>query len=104
VADNYVLVDTDVFIWLTRGKSASAAPYVRHVEGKRMVLSFATVAELWLGAELRGYGERAQRKLEADIGGAVVVRPTQDLTKGVGAGPKRGSHRRAPPWTEGAGA
>lgn len=75
----YVVVDTDVFIWLTRGKQ-QAARYAPLIAGKRMVLSFATVAELWRGAYAQGYNEASQRKLEADMGLAVIVQPTSELT------------------------
>lgn len=75
----YVVVDTDIFIWLTRGKQ-QAARYAPLVAGKRMVLSFATVAELWRGAYAQGYNEASQRKLEADTELAVVVQPTRELT------------------------
>jgi hypothetical protein len=37
MADQLVLVDTDVFIWLSRGKS-EAAPYAPLVAKKRIVL------------------------------------------------------------------
>ena len=74
----YILVDTDIFIWITRGKS-SAAPYAPLVNGKRIVLSFTTVAELWRGAYARGYGDESQRKLETEIALAVVVPPTNAL-------------------------
>lgn len=76
---SYIVVDTDVFIWLTRGKK-QAARFVPLVAGKRVVLSFATVAELWRGAYANGYGEASRIKLEADIGLAVVVQPTHALT------------------------
>jgi predicted nucleic acid-binding protein len=79
MADPLVLVDTDVFIWLTRGK-AKAADYAPLVAKKRIVLSFATVAELWLGAETAGYNAASRHRLEADIGGTVVVTPDNDLT------------------------
>ena len=74
----YVVVDTDIFIWLTRGKQ-QAARYAPLIVGKRMVLSFATVAELWRGAYAQGYNDASQRKLEADTGLAVVVQPTSEL-------------------------
>lgn len=75
----YVVVDTDIFIWLTRGKQ-QAARYAPLIAGKRMVLSFATVAELWRGAYAQGYNDASQRKLEADTGLAIVVQPTSELT------------------------
>jgi tRNA(fMet)-specific endonuclease VapC len=75
----HVVVDTDIFIWLTRGKK-EAVRYAPLVSGKRIVVSFATVAELWRGAHTQGYGESSKKKLEADIGLAVVVPPTSGLT------------------------
>jgi tRNA(fMet)-specific endonuclease VapC len=79
VATQHLVVDTDIFVWLTRGKK-QAEPYAPLVTGKRMVLSFATVAELWRGAHTQSYGATSKAKLEADIGLAVVVPPTNDLT------------------------
>lgn len=75
----HVLVDTDIFIWLTRGRRR-AERYAPLVMGKRLVLSFATVAELWRGAYAQGYGESSRKKLETDIGLTVVVPPTRALT------------------------
>jgi tRNA(fMet)-specific endonuclease VapC len=79
LATEHLVVDTDIFVWLTRGKKHAAA-YAPLVAGKRMVLSFATVAELWRGAHTQKYGEASKTKLEADIGLAVVVPPTNELT------------------------
>jgi predicted nucleic acid-binding protein len=79
VSVQHVVVDTDIFIWLTRGKQ-EAATYAPLVAGRRIVLSFATVAELWRGAQAMGYGEDSRRNLETDIGLAVVVPPTNALT------------------------
>lgn len=45
-----------------------------------MVLSFATVAELWRGAHTQNYGDKSKEKLEADIGLAVIAPPTNELT------------------------
>lgn len=79
MATQHLVVDTDIFIWLTRGKK-QAASYAPLVTGKRMVLSFATVAELWRGAHTQKYGASSKTKLEADIGLAVVVPPSNELT------------------------
>jgi predicted nucleic acid-binding protein len=75
MADALVLVDTDVFIWLSRGKQ-QAARYASLVAGKRIVLSFATVAELWLGAETLNYNESSRRRLEGAIGAQQWSRQT----------------------------
>jgi predicted nucleic acid-binding protein len=45
-----------------------------------MVLSFATVAELWRGAYAQRYNEESCKRLEAAIGLAVVVPPTNAVT------------------------
>lgn len=75
-----VLVDTDVFIYLLRGR-AEAARYAPLLDSRRIVLSFASVAELWLGAIRKGYGQKSRRQLEADVGATLVVPPTQDVTQ-----------------------
>jgi tRNA(fMet)-specific endonuclease VapC len=78
-ANEFVLVDTDAFIHLSRGKArvAELAPYVA---GRRVVISFATVAELRRGAHAMGYGADSWRRLEADVSSAIVVAPTTELT------------------------
>ena len=79
MADSLILVDTDVFIWLTRGKD-QAARYAPLVANKRIVLSFVTVAELWRGAYVRQYNEDSRRKLEGDIGSTSVIASDNALT------------------------
>ena len=76
-----IVVDTNAFIYLTRGSSAIASTYGPHVDGKRMVLSFATVAELWRGAATRNYNDKSRRHLAADIDVTIVVPPNDELTK-----------------------
>jgi len=79
LATSYVLVDTNAFINLTRGRARSQH-LVPYVEGKRLVMSFVTVAELRRGGRTRGYGDASWRQLEADIATAVVVPPDDDLS------------------------
>lgn len=80
MADEFILLDTDVFISLTRGQRI-AATYAPLVAGRLPVLSFASVAELWRGAYAREYGEESRRRLEATISATVVVPPTDELTR-----------------------
>ncbi len=80
MAGDYVLVDTDVFISLLRGRT-EAVRYASLVEGRRIVLSFATVAELWLGAEILGYGKKSRKELKAGVAGTVVIPPTREVTR-----------------------
>ena len=77
--ENFVLVDTDVFIDLTRGKER-AVQYLPLVEGQLLVLSFVTVAELWRGAYRLSYNEASRNRLRADISACVVVNPTEAIT------------------------
>ena len=77
--ENFVLVDTDVFIDLTRGK-AKAARYLPLVEGRLLILSFVTVAELWRGAYRLGYNDASRKRLQADIAATVVITPTEAIT------------------------
>lgn len=59
MAVQHIVVDTDVFIWLQRAKER-ATFYAPLVAGKRLVLSFASVAELWRGAYAK-QGSRMMR-------------------------------------------
>lgn len=76
---SYVLIDTNAFINLTRGRE-STSRLLPHVDGKRIVLSFVTVAELRRGAYVRGYGEESWRQLDVDVSSAVVVPPNDGLS------------------------
>lgn len=80
MAVSFVVVDTDVFIWLSRGRDP-AASYRRLLGAGSAVLSFATVAELWRGAHERSYSKRSRERLQADISSSVVVSPTDELTQ-----------------------
>lgn len=75
----FLVVDSDAFVHLSRGRARAAvlAPYIK---GQRMVLSFATVAEVRRGAYRLGYNDDSWRRLEADIAAAVVVAPTNALS------------------------
>ncbi|MGH2744527.1 MAG: PIN domain-containing protein [Thermoleophilaceae bacterium] len=79
MAVQHIVVDTDIFVWLLRAKER-AALYAPLVAGKRLVLSFASVAELWRGAYAQGYNKDSRRRLEAGIGLTVVAPPTAELT------------------------
>jgi tRNA(fMet)-specific endonuclease VapC len=71
-----VLLDTDVFSYLLKGDSRGAL-YRPHVEGKTVAISFVTVGELYAWAEVREWGERRRRELNARIRAAVVI-PSDD--------------------------
>ncbi len=61
-----LLVDTDVFSWITwrRGRFAE---FDVLVEGHLLALSFATVAELRAGALSASWGKRRRRALEREV-------------------------------------
>lgn len=68
-----------MFVWLTRGRR-KAASYEPFVKGKRMVLSFVSVAELWRGAAVMEYNAASRQRLEAAIGRTLVVSADNELT------------------------
>ena len=78
-APRFVVVDTNAFILLTRRRT-KGEQLARYVEGRRIVLSFVTVAELRRGAYARGYVEASWPRMEDDIASAVVVPPTDALS------------------------
>jgi predicted nucleic acid-binding protein len=72
-----VLLDTDVFSYLTRNGDARGDAYRPHIRGKTVAISFITVGEVYFGAEKRKWGSKT-------LGGflerlkAVVVVPSDD--------------------------
>ncbi len=67
-----LLLDTNVVSYLERNDSR-AALYRRHIEGKTLAVSFATVGELFEGAFLDGWGERRIGRLEHMLKSYVVM-------------------------------
>lgn len=72
-----LLVDTDVFSWITwqSGRHAEFAPLVA---GHVLALSFATIAELRAGMIIGGFGERRRRTLEERIARHTVALTATD--------------------------
>jgi predicted nucleic acid-binding protein len=69
-----IVIDTNVFgAELTRRGDVVAAAYRRHVEGRALYVSFATVAELRFGARLAEWGSARLQRLESRLGAAEVV-------------------------------
>lgn len=60
-----VALDTDAASRLYRGRKHVDADMARLLAGKSIALSFITVGELYLWAELRSWGERRRQELEA---------------------------------------
>ena len=72
----WVLLDTNVFSFLLPFRPDTRAElYRRHLEGANrfVVISFVTVAELYVLAERRKWGPRRVRDLETHLNAAVVV-------------------------------
>jgi tRNA(fMet)-specific endonuclease VapC len=68
----FVLLDTDVFSYLWSG-GPRAEPFRTAVERRRPCISFATVAELYRGAEKKGWGSTKLASLETHLESTLVV-------------------------------
>lgn len=75
-----ILLDTDVVIDLARGGSAGER-WRRSIKDRRPNVSFVTVAELWVGAHNRGYGDRRQQDLQARIDTLITIPSNDELAK-----------------------
>ena len=81
---DWVLLDTNVFSFLLPFRPDTRAElYRRHVEGENrfVVISFVTVAELYVLAERRKWGSRRVRDLEAHLNAVVVVPYDVDICR-----------------------
>lgn len=79
VPEGPLIVDTDVASWLRTGhkRADSFKPLVR---GHVLCLAFATVAELWAGAENANWGPARRDGLAAFIRAHVVLPVDEDVT------------------------
>jgi predicted nucleic acid-binding protein len=68
-----VLLDTDVFSYLMEPGDPRGLPYLRHVEGRTIALSFITVGELLFGAFWRDWGEQRTADLQRRLEAAFIV-------------------------------
>jgi tRNA(fMet)-specific endonuclease VapC len=75
---NAVLLDTDVFSFVFK-RDSRVAPYVAHMTGAQLCLSFQTIAELRYWAYLRNWGTHKRSSLELTISRHVVL-PSDDAT------------------------
>jgi tRNA(fMet)-specific endonuclease VapC len=67
-----VLLDTDVYSFVSGGHSRGEA-FRRVLEGKRLCLSFATIAELYKGARKRGWSDTRIEDMEVDLHRYLVI-------------------------------
>ena len=77
---DHVLLDTDVYSYISGG-DPRGEPFRRAVEGQRLCLSFATIAELYKGARKRGWSADRVHKMEADLQRYIVLGYDSDLTR-----------------------
>lgn len=75
-----ILLDTDVVIDLFE-RGSPGARWRTHVKDRRPLVSFVTVAELWAGANRRGYGERRMQELRARIDTLIPIPSTDALAE-----------------------
>jgi predicted nucleic acid-binding protein len=76
-----VVVDTGVFgADLSESSKPLADLYSTLLDGRNILISFATVAELRYGALRAGWGAKRRNDLEDTIGTAKIVWPGHDLT------------------------
>ena len=61
-----VLLDTNIVSFLLKGDSR-AVLYAPHLQGRRLAISFMTVAELFQWAFVRGWGDSRQQALEINL-------------------------------------
>ena len=77
-----VVLDTGVFGAQLAPKTwAIAELYRQLVEGRPVLISFITVAELRFGARLAAWGPRRLDRLERELEGAETVWPGPELTE-----------------------
>ncbi len=67
-----VVLDTNIVSFLER-KDPRSQLYRKHIEGRTLAISFATVGELFEGAFRDGWGERRIKGLDEMLQGYVVV-------------------------------
>jgi predicted nucleic acid-binding protein len=67
-----LLVDTNIVSYVMKGH-ALAKPYLPHLQGKLLAISFITVGELYFGAENANWGEAKRLQLDETLRNFVVV-------------------------------
>lgn len=79
LAEDAILIDTDVFSFLMRAGDTRRTIYEPHVKGKRMCVSFVTVGELFYGAYKRKWGQGKLDDMKKRLRSVVVVPFDQQL-------------------------
>lgn len=79
-----VLLDTDVFSYLSKEGDTRAELYRPHVKGKTIALSFVTVGELYVWTVRKKWGAKRIAALERRLKAAIIVPYDLDLCKEYG--------------------
>jgi tRNA(fMet)-specific endonuclease VapC len=79
-----VLLDTDVFSYLTRNGDTRGDAYRPHVRGKTVSISFITVGEIYFGAEKRKWGSRTLSSFLERLKAVVVVPSDHEVCREFG--------------------
>ncbi len=69
---SHLLLDTDVWSFLFKGDTR-AENFRSHLVGNTPCIAFATVAELYLWAELHNWGSRRQESLRQAMAGHLIL-------------------------------
>ena len=72
-----VVVDTNVVSYISR-RDRRGTYYEDRIAGRRLVVSFQTVEELWFGAFNGGWGDRLKNELAHSIEQYEVIWPNRD--------------------------
>jgi tRNA(fMet)-specific endonuclease VapC len=79
-----VLLDTDVFSYLTKSNDPRADAYRPHVKGKTVAVSFITVGELYFGAENKKWSGKTLSSFLERLKAVVIVPYDIELCKTYG--------------------
>src|SRR5260370_13857169 len=79
-----VLLDTDVFSYLTKSNDPRADAYRPHVKGKTVAISFITVGELYFGAENKKWSGKTLSSFLERLKAVVIVPYDIELCKTYG--------------------
>lgn len=93
-----VVLDTNVVSYLF-DRDSRADYYQEHIRGRRAVISFQTLEEVWFGAYSEGWGKRRMNELAHHLEQYEVVWPSLELVVVYAAngGPQGGNCRRPTP-------
>ena len=77
---NLVVVDTNVVSYFFR-RDDKGAYYEERIQGRRVVISYQTLEEVWYGAYSGGWGDRRKTELARHLEQYEVVWPSPELVE-----------------------